>query len=307
MNEKERFLYINDIDFFNSFNLRLDEYYGIHEMDMTPMGGDNFFFIHEKKIKREDHVNIQFSIHVSLPEDENETKVVHIEAKIENDILFDYLIPLTEYDRGVDISSLITDENTMGRLARERKILIMDLDDYVQKLNNIYDSIKGYVRSGSNNLNTNFINALYFLTNLQVQLQHQCVISSEIMVSKGGIRKGFEVNFKDEENGKTIEGTRFNFSEHSEYGGIDLEVIHLLSFDEYISIRLEEYSREYYGQDVENADLHGIIKYQRKEGNIEKKPSVEEFINELKPYLNDALEEINYRFPYPVEGGGRGM
>ena len=80
-----------------------------------------------------------------------------------------------------------------------------------------------------------------------------------------------------------------------------------MSFDEYISIRLEEYSREYYGQDVENADLHGIIKYQRKEGNIEKKPSVEEFINELKPYLNDALEEINYRFPYPVEGGGRGM
>ena len=211
MNEKERFLYINDIDFFNSFNLRLDEYYGIHEMDMTPMGGDNFFFIHEKKIKREDHVIIQFSIHVSLPEDENETKVVHIEAKIENDILFDYLIPLTEYDRGVDISSLITDENTMGRLARERKILIMDLDDYVQKLNNIYDSIKGYVRSGSNNLNTNFINALYFLTNLQVQLQHQCVISSEIMVSKGGIRKGFEVNFKDEENGKTIEGNTLQF------------------------------------------------------------------------------------------------
>lgn len=294
MSEKEKLQYIDPFSW--DFGNKLGRYYDAEELNISMIGGIEYFFAPEDKVKREEHVNIEFEVYASIPEDENESKDVYIEAKIKNVGQFDFIIPLEDDVWSGGQAYFKTDDNIMYGIGRKRKILVMDFDEYFEKFSNIYDKIKDHIRSDQFTLYPKFTNILFFLKQLQTRLKRQFHIISVIMVSKEAIKKGFGVNLKEKNKDKYIEELYFNFLTHSEFGGIDIEMIHLLSFDGYISISSETYSNPYYRQNVPYAHLHGIIKYEKSGDEFRSKDmrfkSTEEFIDDLKPDLHDALEEM---------------
>jgi len=294
MSEKERLRYIDP--FFWDFGNKLTRYYDSETLDANMIGEVDYFFIPEDKVKREECVNVEFEVYANIPEDEYESKDVYIEAKIKNVGQFNFIIPLEDDIWNGGQTYFGTDDNTMYSIGRKRKILVMDFDDFFQKIGNIYNEIKGYIKSDQFSLYPKFYEIFFFLEQLQKRLKKQFHIISEIMISKEEIKKAFDINLKEKKKDKYIEEVHIDFETHSQFGGVDIEMIHTLSFDGYISINSKNYSKPYYGQNVPHANLHGIIKYKKSSHEFRSKDmrfkSTEEFIDDLKPDLHDALEEM---------------